>query len=55
MVANTSQHSSEQYLHAIVENLEEGVVLADMNGQILFMNQAALGIPLHDRGVGPSR
>lgn len=44
MSTDPTPHSSKQYLHAIAENLEEGVVLADLNGQILFMNQAALSI-----------
>ncbi|MES2604845.1 MAG: PAS domain S-box protein [Pseudomonadota bacterium] len=44
MIAETSAHSSEQYLHAIAENLEEGVVLADLDGKIVFLNQAAVSI-----------
>jgi PAS domain S-box-containing protein len=43
-VSNESLRTSGLHLQTVVENLGEGVVLADKDGKILFMNQAALAI-----------
>lgn len=49
-----SVRTSERHLHTIVENLGEGIVLADAQGSLLFINQAAADIlELKDRDALP--
>jgi PAS domain S-box-containing protein len=40
--AETALRESEAQLHTVVENLDEGVVVSDLNGQLLQWNRAAL-------------
>jgi PAS domain S-box-containing protein len=42
--AEEKVRESEQRLQAVIENLSEGLVVSDLNGQLLHWNQAALEI-----------
>lgn len=42
--AEDALRASEAHLHAVVENLAEGVVVSDLKGELLHWNRAALAI-----------